>query len=292
MTLPPNEMPTSPIDRDWILRGSAFRRRGPGPLFRRSDRSVARLFIRPSHVRKRSILRLPASLTRNGPNAGHVVRAHATFESVQQEQDRSRSLLDVNTRVISSPSDVGIRLEAHVTQLGLAKELSPHRHRVGSGQPPCGTELISHNATLLAGPPGRGGRLVQPKPLANGRAKRGSADLVRSRSSVRRRAPIRERPSGSSPSAVSSRTSSIFRSAARRLGELRRFADRFGASSLVDRESRRFLDLGLQRSMHSDDWWLKRLTEEPGMLKQPLVRFGHRVSVGLDENSWREWLST
>lgn len=76
------------------------------------------------------------------------------------------------------------------------------------------------------------------------------------------------------------------------LGELRRFSDRFGASSLVDRESRRFLDLGLQRSMYSDDWWLKRLTEEPGMLRQPLVRFGHRVTVGLDEDSWREWLST
>jgi arsenate reductase (glutaredoxin) len=75
------------------------------------------------------------------------------------------------------------------------------------------------------------------------------------------------------------------------LGELRRFLERFGAASLVDRESRRFLDLGLQRSMHSDDWWLKRLTEEPGMLRQPLVRFGHKVSVGLDEQSWREWLS-
>ncbi len=74
-------------------------------------------------------------------------------------------------------------------------------------------------------------------------------------------------------------------------GELRRFAARFGASSLVDRESRRFLDLGLQRSMYSDDWWLKRLTEEPGMLRQPLVRFGHRVSVGLDEDTWREWLA-
>ncbi len=76
------------------------------------------------------------------------------------------------------------------------------------------------------------------------------------------------------------------------LGELRRFSDRFGASNLVDRESRRFLDLGLQRSMYSDDWWLKRLTEEPGMLKQPLVRFGSKVTVGLDETSWRAWLAT
>lgn len=76
------------------------------------------------------------------------------------------------------------------------------------------------------------------------------------------------------------------------LGELRRFSDRYGVSNLVDRESRRFLDLGLQRSMYSDDWWLKRLTEEPGMLRQPLVRFGSKVTIGLDENSWREWLST
>ena len=83
-----------------------------------------------------------------------------------------------------------------------------------------------------------------------------------------------------------------FQERAPALGELRRFSERFGVSSLVDRDSRRFLDLGLQRSMHSDDWWLKRLTEEPGMLKQPLVRFGHRVAVGLDEDSWREWLST
>lgn len=76
------------------------------------------------------------------------------------------------------------------------------------------------------------------------------------------------------------------------LGELRRFSERFGATTLVDRESRRFMDLGLQRSMYSDDWWLKRLTEEPGMLKQPLVRFGSKLSVGLDEAIWREWLAS
>lgn len=75
------------------------------------------------------------------------------------------------------------------------------------------------------------------------------------------------------------------------LGELRRFSDRFGVAALVDRQSRRFLDLGLQQSMHSDDWWLQRLTEEPGMLRQPLVRFGQKVTVGLDEATWRNWLT-
>jgi arsenate reductase len=82
-----------------------------------------------------------------------------------------------------------------------------------------------------------------------------------------------------------------FQERAPALGELRRFSERFGVSSLVDRQSRRLLDLGLQRSMHSDDWWLQKLTEEPGMLKQPLVRFASKVTIGLDENAWREWLA-
>jgi arsenate reductase-like glutaredoxin family protein len=83
-----------------------------------------------------------------------------------------------------------------------------------------------------------------------------------------------------------------FQERAPALGELRRFSERFGVSTLVDRESRRFQDLGLHRSMNSDDWWLNRLTEEPGILKQPLVRFGNHVTVGLNEDKWREWLST
>lgn len=81
-----------------------------------------------------------------------------------------------------------------------------------------------------------------------------------------------------------------FQQRAPALGELRRFAERYGVQALVDRESRRFLDLGLQRSMYSDDWWLRRLAEEPLMLRQPLVRFASRVSVGLDETAWKQWL--
>ena len=81
-----------------------------------------------------------------------------------------------------------------------------------------------------------------------------------------------------------------FQQRAPALGELRRFAERYGVQALVDRESRRFLDLGLQRSIYSDDWWLRRLAEEPLMLRQPLVRFASRVGVGLDEAAWKQWL--
>jgi arsenate reductase (glutaredoxin) len=74
------------------------------------------------------------------------------------------------------------------------------------------------------------------------------------------------------------------------LGELRRFAQRFGAASLVDRESRRFGELGLRYAQLSDDRWLQKLTEEPLLLRVPLVRNGNHLTVGSDESIWKKWL--
>ena len=73
-------------------------------------------------------------------------------------------------------------------------------------------------------------------------------------------------------------------------GELRRFAQRFGVAALVDRESRRFADLGLRSASLSDDRWLERLADEPGLLKVPLVRQQQRLSIGLAEEEWRQWI--
>jgi arsenate reductase-like glutaredoxin family protein len=75
------------------------------------------------------------------------------------------------------------------------------------------------------------------------------------------------------------------------LGELRRFAQKFGVPALVDRESRRFADLGLRATQLSDERWLQKVSEEPLLLRMPLVRFQHQVTVGLDEAAWREWTS-
>jgi arsenate reductase len=72
-------------------------------------------------------------------------------------------------------------------------------------------------------------------------------------------------------------------------GELRRFAQKFGADALVDRSSRRFADLGLGAARLSDDRWLDRLVEEPLLLRMPLVRWQHRLTVGEAEATWREW---
>jgi arsenate reductase-like glutaredoxin family protein len=75
------------------------------------------------------------------------------------------------------------------------------------------------------------------------------------------------------------------------LGELRRFVQKFGVAALVDRESRRFADLGLRVTQLSDERWLQKLSEEPLLLRLPLVRWQHQVTVGDDEATWRAWVA-
>jgi arsenate reductase len=73
------------------------------------------------------------------------------------------------------------------------------------------------------------------------------------------------------------------------LGELRRFAQKFGVRALVDRDARRYRELGLGAAMLSDDRWLETLVEEPLLLRMPLVRHGNQLTVGLAEAEWRAW---
>jgi arsenate reductase len=72
-------------------------------------------------------------------------------------------------------------------------------------------------------------------------------------------------------------------------GELTRFAQKFGAEALVDRESRRFAELGLGPARYSMDRWLERLVEEPMLLRMPLVRFQQQLTIGGAEPEWRRW---
>jgi arsenate reductase-like glutaredoxin family protein len=39
----------------------------------------------------------------------------------------------------------------------------------------------------------------------------------------------------------------------------------------------------------SDEKWLLKLTEEPLLLKMPLVRNGNALTVGAAEPTWKEW---
>ena len=72
-------------------------------------------------------------------------------------------------------------------------------------------------------------------------------------------------------------------------GELSRFAAKFGVEALVDRSSALFRDLGLVHTRLSGEQWLGRLVDEPFLLRIPLVRSGHRLTIGVDDNTWREW---
>jgi len=75
------------------------------------------------------------------------------------------------------------------------------------------------------------------------------------------------------------------------LGELRRFAQKFGVQTLIDRESKRFTELGLRSALLSEDRWLEKLTLEPLLLRMPLVRQQQQLSVGTAEETWRAWLA-
>jgi arsenate reductase-like glutaredoxin family protein len=68
------------------------------------------------------------------------------------------------------------------------------------------------------------------------------------------------------------------------LGELRRFADKFGLQALLDRESRRYADLGRPVAI------LERLSLEPLLLRMPLVRRQQQLTIGPAEATWKEWV--
>jgi arsenate reductase-like glutaredoxin family protein len=72
-------------------------------------------------------------------------------------------------------------------------------------------------------------------------------------------------------------------------GELQRFAQKFGVEALVDRTSRRYAELGLGAARLNEARWLERLADEPLLLRMPLVRQQHRLTVGDAEPTWRDW---
>jgi arsenate reductase len=74
------------------------------------------------------------------------------------------------------------------------------------------------------------------------------------------------------------------------LGELTRFAQKFGITALIDKESNRYQDLGLAATRYGDDRWLQQLCDEPLILKQPLTRCGPKLTIGLAEADWLRWI--
>jgi arsenate reductase-like glutaredoxin family protein len=72
-------------------------------------------------------------------------------------------------------------------------------------------------------------------------------------------------------------------------GELRRFVEKLGVDALVDRDGKRYRDLGLTAARPNRARWLELLATEPLLLRQPLVRFGPHVTLGPAEADWKGW---
>ena len=81
-----------------------------------------------------------------------------------------------------------------------------------------------------------------------------------------------------------------FRERAASRGELTRFVQKFGITTLIDMTSQRYQDMGLASGRYSDETWLGKLCDEPLLLRQPLVRFGQQLTIGSAEADWRSWI--
>jgi len=74
--------------------------------------------------------------------------------------------------------------------------------------------------------------------------------------------------------------------------EIKRFVDRFGLAGLLDSEGKVYAEAGLKYLRLTDADLSKRIEQEPGLLRLPLVRAGNRLSIGADEDSWKDMLAS
>lgn len=74
-------------------------------------------------------------------------------------------------------------------------------------------------------------------------------------------------------------------------GELRRFAERFGAVALADTAGRAWTDAGLRYLRMDEAELVGRLLADQRLLRLPLVRIAGGVALGRDEATWRTLLA-
>jgi arsenate reductase len=74
-------------------------------------------------------------------------------------------------------------------------------------------------------------------------------------------------------------------------GELRRFVERLGATSLLDPTSKPYVDQGLAYLSLDTGGVTARALANPRLLRLPLARFGNEVTAGPAEATWRAWIA-
>ena len=72
-------------------------------------------------------------------------------------------------------------------------------------------------------------------------------------------------------------------------GELKRFAQKFGARALLDEDSRAYRKANLGYLTLGDNEVLERVIADSRLLRLPLVRYGNELTIGVDEEAWKVW---
>ena len=73
-------------------------------------------------------------------------------------------------------------------------------------------------------------------------------------------------------------------------GELKRFADRFGAAAVVDKDGATYKAMGLRVALDSPSRLVERALTEPRLLRTPLVRNAGKVTIGHVPDEWQAWI--
>jgi len=71
-------------------------------------------------------------------------------------------------------------------------------------------------------------------------------------------------------------------------GEIKRFIDRYGWTGLLDTEGKAYSNAGLKYLKVGERELMSKIENEPGLLRLPLIRAGNKLSVGQDEEAWKE----
>lgn len=73
--------------------------------------------------------------------------------------------------------------------------------------------------------------------------------------------------------------------------EIKRFIQSFGLTPLLDAEGKAYAETGLKYLKLSDSELLKKIEDNPLLLRLPLIRGAKRLSAGHDEDAWKAMIA-
>lgn len=229
----------------------------------------------------------PTAVVREREQPTQIVRSDRALQTMEHEQASTMWRTDV-ARVETTQLDLVSVLHPPALDPCIecgrtTHQLSPKGPQVCARYPPCGGIGILAGATHLTGDgvEARNGRpfyYIEPACM--------DVQIF----GVKKNADTRKALRFFAERRIKTHFVDLMERAASR-GELTRFAQKFGTSTLVDETTRRYGELGLRTARYGDERWLEILVSEPLILKMPLVRYGNALSVGAAEATWKGWLA-